>query len=150
MIPQVKPRVNGFSTPVLVPSGGALAFPPPEDYTARNMDERRQVPRYLAGLTAELTHHESGPVSQVAVEVLSVQGCCLQGTEIPGAGRKCQLTIRWQEEEIRTEAQVVWKNSKGWAGLRFLNMDRESSENLRELCATLGLQPFAPISADEG
>jgi hypothetical protein len=113
------------------------------------MRERRQVPRYIADVSALLTHHETGSASEVAVEVLSVQGCCVKGAGIPEMGRKCRLTIRWQGEEIRTEAQVAWKNAKGVAGLRFLNMDQKSSETLRELCATLRLQPLAPMSTDE-
>lgn len=113
------------------------------------MNERRQGPRYIADISALLTHHETGSASAVAVEVLSVQGCCMKGTAIPEAGRKCRRTIRWQGEEIRTEAQVAWKDAKGVAGLRFLTMDQESSETLRELCATLRLQPLARMSTDE-
>jgi hypothetical protein len=114
------------------------------------MSERRQVPRYLADISALLTRHDTGAESEVAVEVLSVQGCCVKGSGIPETGRKCRLAVRWQGDEIRTEAQVVWKDAKGTAGLRFLNMDQGSSETLRELCATLRLQPLAPIPPDEG
>jgi hypothetical protein len=114
------------------------------------MSERRQVPRYLADISAVLTRHDTGLESEVAVGVLSIQGCCVKGPEIPEMGRRCRLTIRWQGEEVRAEAQVAWKDAKGVAGLRFLNMDQESSETLRELCATLPLQPLAPMSADEG
>jgi hypothetical protein len=113
------------------------------------MSERRQVPRYIADISAVLTRHDTGAESEVAVEVLSVQGCCVKGAGIPEAGRKCRVAIRWQGQEIRAEAQVAWKNTKGLAGLRFLNMDQASSETLRELCATLRLQPLAPISTDE-
>jgi hypothetical protein len=114
------------------------------------MSERRQVPRYIADISAVLTRHDTGSESEVAVEALSVQGCCVKGAAIPEAGRKCRLAIRWQGEEIRTEAQVAWKDAKGTAGLRFLNMDQGSSETLRELCATLPLQLLAPMSTDEG
>jgi hypothetical protein len=113
------------------------------------MSERRQVPRYIADISAVLTRHDTGSESEVNVEILSVQGCCVKGSGIPEAGRKCRLSIRWRGEEIRSEAQVAWKDAKGLAGLRFLNMDQESSETLRELCATLRLQPLAPISTDE-
>jgi hypothetical protein len=114
------------------------------------MIERRQVPRYLAEVSAVLTRHDTSSQSEVAVEVLSVQGCCVKGAGVPEAGRKCHVAVRWQGDEIRTEAQVVWKDARGLAGLRFLNMDRESSEALRELCATLRVQPLAPMPADEG
>ncbi|MBZ5544726.1 MAG: PilZ domain-containing protein [Acidobacteriia bacterium] len=127
---------------------GALAFRPAEDYTPLAMRERRQVPRYIAGFSAVLTPHDTGAESEVAVEVISVRGCCVKGAGTPEAGRECRLAIPWQGKEIHTEAQVTWKDARGLAGLRFLNMDQESSETLRSLCATLRLQPLAPMSAD--
>jgi hypothetical protein len=113
------------------------------------MNERRQVPRYIADISAVLSRHDTGSESEVNVQVLSVQGCCVKGLGIPEAGRKCRISIRWRGEEIRSEAQVAWKDATGLAGLRFLNMDQESSETLRELCATLRLQPLASMSTDE-
>jgi len=46
-------------------------------------------------------------------------------------------------------AQVAWKNAQGLAGLRFLDMDQNSSEVLRELCSSLRLQPLVPWAARE-
>jgi hypothetical protein len=113
------------------------------------MRERRQVPRYLAEVSAVVYPPGSAAGSSVTVVVLSVQGCCVQGTGVPEVGKKCQLALEWQGEHIRAEAEVVWKGLKAQAGLRFLSMDQESSENLRELCATLRLQPMVPMPADE-
>jgi hypothetical protein len=113
------------------------------------MDDRRRVPRYFANLTAVLTHQVSGVSEPVQVEVLSVQGCCVRGKPVPEVGRKCRLTMHWQTGEIRTEAEVAWKDAQGLSGLRFLGMDQESSEALRELCATLRLQPMTPWTALE-
>ncbi len=112
-------------------------------------NERRKVPRYLADVSATLTHHESGATQTVHVEVLSVQGCCIRGPGIPEAGRKCRLTLRWKGSEIRAEAQVAWKDARGLAGLRFTSTDQESIDNLRALCSTLRLQPLTPWTAQE-
>jgi hypothetical protein len=44
---------------------------------------------------------------------------------------------------------VAWKNAQGLAGLRFLDVDQNSSEVLRELCSSLRLQPLIPWTARE-
>jgi len=113
------------------------------------MDERRRVPRYFADLSATLEPQPSGASHPVQIEVLSVQGCCLRGENIPESGRKCRLTLHWHGEEICTGAQVAWKNAQGLAGLRFLDVDQNSSEVLRELCSSLRLQPLVPWTARE-
>lgn len=113
------------------------------------MRERRQVPRYLANVSAAISQPGGGPASDVTVVVLSVQGCCIQGMGAPEVGKKCRLTLAWQAEKIRAEALVVWKDAKGRAGLRFLPMDQQSSETLRELCATLRLQPMSMLPPEE-
>jgi hypothetical protein len=117
--------------------------------TLAAMGERRQVPRYFAEVSAVVYPAGSASGSSVTVVVLSVQGCCVQGAGVPEVGKKCQLTLEWQGDEIRSEALVVWKGLKGEAGLRFLSMDQQSSETLRALCATLRLQPMPPLSSDE-
>jgi len=113
------------------------------------MSERRQVPRYLAEISAVVYPAGSVSGSNVTIVVLSVQGCCVQGAGVPEVGKKCQITLEWEGAEIRTEAQVVWKGLKAQSGLRFLPLDQESSENLRALCATLRLQPMGPTSVEE-
>jgi hypothetical protein len=113
------------------------------------MRERRQVPRYLADISAVISQPGGGPTSHVTVVVLSVQGCCIQGVGAPEVGRKCLVTLEWQAEEIQAEAVVAWKDAKGRAGLRFLPMDQQSSETLRELCATLRLQPMSTLPPEK-
>jgi hypothetical protein len=113
------------------------------------MDERRQVPRYLADVNAELSNPPTDSASKVVIEILSVQGCCLRGTGIPEIGRKCRLSLEWQGDRIHAESEVAWKSIQGLAGLKFLSMDRESSESLRELLATLRMQPMAPMKVEE-
>lgn len=114
------------------------------------MGERRQVPRYVAEVSAVVYPAGGAAGSNVTVVVLSVQGCCVQGAGVPEIGKKCDLSLNWEGEEIRTEALVVWKGLKAESGLRFLSMDQQSSETLRALCATLRLQPMGPTSADGG
>ena len=111
--------------------------------------DRREVPRYFADLTATLQGQESGAPQNVQIEVLSVQGCCIRGEGIPEMGRKCRITLQWHGEQIRMEAQLAWKNSVGLAGMRFHNIDQESSEALRALCSSLRLQPLTPWTALE-
>jgi hypothetical protein len=112
-------------------------------------NERRKVPRYFAEVGAVLTCHESGTSEDVQVEVLSVQGCCVRGRGLPAAGKNCRLVLRWNSEEIRAEAQVVWKNPQGLAGLRFTSTDPAALAALRALCSSLRLQPLTPWSALE-
>ena len=113
------------------------------------MSERRQVPRYLAEVSAVVYPPGSASGCNVTVVILSVQGCCVQGAGVPEIGKKCNLSLNWEGEEIQTEALVVWKGLKAETGLRFLSMDLQSSEALRALCATLRLQPMPPLSSDE-
>ena len=112
-------------------------------------NERRKVPRYLASVTAVLTDNESGQTHDVKIEVLSLQGCCLRGDDIPTKGKKCRLALRWKKEEIRTEAQIVWRDSSGLSGLHFISTDEDTLGRLRVLCASLRLQPLTPWSAIE-
>ena len=112
------------------------------------MGERRKVPRYLAEVSAQISHTQTDSGSKVIVEILSVQGACVRGSDIPEAGRKCRLTLEWQNERIQAEAEVAWKSHQGLAGLKFLSLDEQSSATLRELLATMRLQPLIPGKAD--
>ena len=108
------------------------------------VDERRKVPRYLAEVSAQISHAQSDSGSKVIVEILSVQGACVRGHDLPEAGRKCRLTLEWQNERIQAEAEVAWRSHQGMAGLKFFSLDEKSIESLRELLATLRLQPLTP------
>lgn len=112
-------------------------------------DERRKVPRYLAGLTAHLTDPATGLSHDAQVEVLSVQGCCLRTEGVLARGKACRLSFHWKKEEIRVDAQVIWKDPQGLCGLRFTTTDPETVDRLRTLCASLRLQPMTPWSAME-
>jgi hypothetical protein len=113
------------------------------------MEERRKVPRYLADVSAELSNPLGDSGSKVVVEVLSVQGGCVRGASLPESGHKCRLSLDWQGSQIQADAEVAWKSSRGLAGLRFLALDPKSNENLRELLATLRMQPIPPLKPEE-
>ncbi len=108
------------------------------------MSDRRKVPRYLAEVSAQISHAQNDTGAKVIVEILSVQGACVRGSDLPEAGRKCRLTLQWQNERIQAEAEVAWRSHQGMAGLKFFSLDEKSVESLRELLATLRLQPLVP------
>ena len=109
------------------------------------MGERRQVPRYLLGVAAKLSQPVGGAVSNVTVVTLGIHGCSIEGSGAPAIGQRCALRIEWRGAEIRAEAEVTWKTKDARVGFRFLSLKEESQKLLRELCATLRLQPLAPL-----
>ncbi len=113
------------------------------------MPERRQVPRYITETRGQLTQPGNPDVVTVNVVTISVQGCCVKGMGIPNAGSMCLLTIFWQGRHIRVHAKVAWKQPSGQAGLKFESVDQESADSLRGLCATLRVQPLAPMSYED-
>ena len=112
---------------------------------SRAMAERRQVPRYMFGVAAKLSHATSATASNVRASVLSVRGCGIEGAGVPAVGQECEIAIEWRGADIHAHAKVVWKRSDGRTGLKFLSIPDEDLERLRELCATLQLQPMSPM-----
>jgi hypothetical protein len=110
------------------------------------MKNRRQVPRYLFGVKAHLSQAATGVASEVIVVNISVSGCCAESPITPKVEETCDVKIEWRGGEIRAQAKVLWKSKEGRAGLRFLTIDQESQDRLRELCATLRLAPLTDIS----
>ena len=113
-----------------------------------NMDERRNVPRYNATLSARICLPGQDPML-VKVLTLAVKGCAIKGMGIPEVGKPCELVIQWQGREIPLGSQVAWKTREGMAGLRFVSVGEQDVEVLRELCSTLRLQPLAPMRTDD-
>lgn len=113
------------------------------------MPERRQVPRYLLNVPAKLSPLGSEAVSTVNVVLIGVKGCAFEGPVALGLGQRCKLSIEWRGSQIQAEAEVVVKKKEGRTGLKFLAMPEESMGVLRELCATLQLQPLAPLPPDD-
>jgi hypothetical protein len=101
------------------------------------MRERRSVPRYPLGIPGML--HPSGEMvgTRVTVQVISVQGCTLEGVAALDFGRKCELYISWRGAEIGVQGQVVSKDPTGKVGLKFLTVDKDIRKRLTDLCDTL-------------
>ncbi len=111
--------------------------------------ERRQVPRYLLVSEAKLSVPASGTTLPVNVKVISTRGCALEGGAVPAEGVKCELQLDWHGREIRLPAAVAWKNADGRTGLEFQDVPENQMKLLRELCATLWLQPIVPLRPEK-
>jgi len=109
------------------------------------MAERRQVPRYVSDLKAQIHQPSSSSPLGVKVVTLSVRGICIDGADPLNQGQKCQLRIDWQGKQFQADVEVVWKTKEGRAGLKFVASAHESEGLLREICATLQLQPLARL-----
>ncbi len=109
------------------------------------MPERRQVPRYLCELRAQLLQPASGSRRDITVVTLSVKGCGIEGAGNLNQGQKCELRIEWHGKDLRAEAEVIWIKPEGRVGLRFVSVKEETLAVLREVCATLPLQPLAKL-----
>ncbi len=108
------------------------------------MDDRREVTRYVIDAPARLSESLTGPVVYGTIDSISVRGCRVQCKDIPEAGKKCHVIVQWEDRELRTDAEIVWKTASGEAGLKFSPLDDDQLEFLRQLCATLKMEPLAP------
>jgi hypothetical protein len=107
------------------------------------MPERRQVPRYISALKGQLTEGRSEAGSGVKILTLSISGACVEGVGRLKRGEKCELKIDWSQA-VRVDADVVWKDKRNRAGLKFLPMDQDAEMRLKEICSTLKLEPLQP------
>ncbi len=106
--------------------------------------ERRRVPRYVSELHAQLSNPGSGETWAVSLVTLSILGGCLEGRAFPAVGAACHLNTEWEGKQLAVEGEVVWKG-KGQAGVKFRPLAEGSERLLRQICATLRLQPLAPL-----
>lgn len=106
--------------------------------------ERRRVPRYISELQASVSHPPSGTTSSVALITLSVLGGCLEGADVPGSGEACEVITNWEGRALRLSGKVVWKVGQR-AGVKFEALDETTERLLRQICASLRLQPLAPL-----
>lgn len=104
------------------------------------MRERREVSRYRFGLVGRLHQAGEGAGTNVVVRDIGTLGCALEHAEGMSVGKRCELYIDWQGTLLGFEAQVVWKDAEGRAGLKFLSVDKDTQERLGELCAALRAQ----------
>ena len=106
--------------------------------------ERRRVPRYVSELRARLSDLATGESVKAALVTLSVLGCCLEGSQLPAAGQKCELNTEWEGQPLRLQGEVVWNKQKQ-AGVKFASLDEDTEKLLRQTCANLRIQPMAPL-----
>jgi PilZ domain len=119
-------------------------IPPDMTLDSRIMVKHRKAPRYQLGLKGSF--HRTGDTVGAHVTVLdiSTQGCELEHAQGSRDGEICELYFDWEGAHIGVEAQVVWKNAKGHAGLKFLRIDKVSHRRLNGLCAALSTRPQLP------
>lgn len=115
--------------------------PPDITLDSKNMVRHRKAKRYRLGLKG--VYHRAGESvgAQVIVRDISTHGCELEHTHGSRKGENCELYFDWQGAQVGLEAQLVWKDARGHAGLKFLRIDKESQRRLNDLCATLSRQP---------
>lgn len=125
------------------PAFPLAAAPSPAPRLARQR-ERRQVPRYLSELRARVSNLATGATSSAALVTLSVLGGCLEGPQLPEAGQKCELDTEWESKRLLVQGDVVWKGREQ-AGVKFVSLPEAAEKLLRQICASLRLQPMAPL-----
>jgi hypothetical protein len=54
------------------------------------------------------------------------------------------LKVEWENKSLRAQAEVIWADDQGRAGLKFLPMADDRQALLKELCSSLKLQPIQP------
>ncbi len=109
------------------------------------MRERRHVPRYLSDLHGEVFEPTRPTQQTVGILILSVDGACVDRAGFLSRGVKCTLRLDWHERHFEVEAEVVWTNSQGRAGLKFTSMDEDSRKLIREILPNLPLQPMVKL-----
>ncbi len=112
--------------------------------TLQSVAERRQVPRYISELHAQILQPATGSRFSVQLVTLSVRGCCVAGAGVLNHHEKCKLSIEWEGQQVLAEVEVVWKHKEGRVGLKFLSVREEDLNVLREVCTSLPLQPLNP------
>ncbi len=124
-------------SPTSIPS--ATTSPPPA-----RVRERRRVPRYVSQLRARLADPATGTASPVRLITLSVLGGCLEGSGLPAAGQKYEVSTEWEGKPLRLLAEIVWNHKGAQVGLKFAALDQDTENLLRRVCSNLRIQPMAP------
>ena len=104
-----------------------------------------RVPRYNSELPARLSEHGTGGNWSGTLVTLSVLGCCLQGPELPEAGKKCEVSAEWEGKPPRMQGDIVGKHEGVQVGIKFEALNAETEKLLRQVCANLRLQPMTPL-----
>ncbi len=113
--------------------------------SAPQKSDRRKVPRYVGDIPARLSIPTSGSEAEVEIIVLSVLGCCLEGSGLPNAGQMCELTAEWEGRPLVARGEVMWNTQGKKIGLKFADLDPSAEKTLRHICSNLRLQPMGAL-----
>ncbi len=105
------------------------------------MRERRKAPRFQYGKEGMLHPPDGGVGTRAVVHVISTLGGAVECEKSPATGKRCELYFDSDSGQIGVEAQAVSKDQRGRTGLKFLSVDKDTSQRLNDLCATLEAQP---------
>jgi len=83
----------------------------------------------------------------VSILVLSLDGALISCQNPPQIGQKCTLKIEVEGAEVEVHAEVRSREKTGSAGLMFLQVDDQSRERLKKICAG---RPLARSSRPQG
>jgi hypothetical protein len=103
--------------------------------------KHRKATRYRLGLKGVFHHAGESVGANVTIRDISTHGCELEHAQGSSRAENCELYFDWQGAHVGLEAEVVWKDPRGHAGLRFLRVDKHSQRLLNELCSSLSRQP---------
>jgi PilZ domain len=101
---------------------------------------RRTLPRYISELRGDVLNSATGASAEVSLVDLSVSGARVEGAGLPDAGQTCQLHTEWEGRHLVLPGEVAWKSRKQ-VGVKFSNLDEETTRQLRQICADLHIAP---------
>ena len=104
------------------------------------MRNRRKSTRYLFGVAAKLSEAGTANAAEMILTNVSLHGCCAEGGGSLAVGQMRLLAINWRGTEIPVKAEVIWADTQGRAGFRFLSVAQKHRGLLSELCSTLKIQ----------
>lgn len=107
--------------------------------------ERRKVPRYVSDISARVANPSTGTDTEVTLIVLSVLGCCLEGSALPEKGQQGELTAEWEGRWLKIRGDVVWNSQGKKIGLKFGEIDKDAEKTLRQICSNLRIQPMGEL-----
>jgi hypothetical protein len=97
----------------------------------------------MFGVPAMLHPAGGGVGRKVLIQLISTQGCSIEGAEELTSGKKCELYIDWRGAQIGLQGKAVFEDEEGKLGLKFVSVDRDTRKRLDDLCDTLRVQSEA-------
>jgi ActR/RegA family two-component response regulator len=99
---------------------------------SRHMIARDSVRQYLRLALPNLAYALLDEAKQILVENISEGGMAIQAEEqmLPGVRCRVRFTLPGDKNQIVTEAQVMWSDASGRAGLRFHKLEPAMQQRL--------------------